>query len=119
VAIRYSVRLRFEPSDPRQGIFFVAEDRQVVPAGAVAMNGPKQLIFLVPSLPPSRYTLEARATPDDSSEVRAGQLDHQLTVAAAAAQPDLPQGETEAQAACPEAKDSAPLTKGSLPFDQR
>ena len=112
-------RLRFDPNDPRQGIFFVAEDRRAVPAGTVAMNRPKQLIFLVPPLPPGSYTLEVRATADDSNEVRAGQLGRRLTVAVATAEADLAQWEAAGPAACPEAKDSAPLSKGSLPFDQR
>ena len=73
-------RLKFDPADPNQGIFFVA------PAGearvqVVARNKPGELIFMVPALPAADYTLEVRATVHSSEDVRTGALEATLTVA--------------------------------------
>jgi hypothetical protein len=54
-------RLRFDPSDPTQGIFFVnGSATRVTVAGK---NDPSELIFLIPaSLTPGDYSLEVRST---------------------------------------------------------
>ena len=77
-----------------------------------AENNPRRLIFQVPNLPAGSYSLEVRATADDSDDVRAGSLDKRLTVVPPAADPAVgavPAGLAEQ---CPEGK-------GRLPFNQR
>jgi hypothetical protein len=76
--------LSFDPSDPRQGIFFVAvADNQATRVEQVAQNHPAALIFLVPPLPPGAYWLEVRARPyERSPDIRAGRLQARLRVEA-------------------------------------
>jgi hypothetical protein len=104
--------LKFDPHDPRQGIFFVGEDRRAIPCSVAAENSPKRLIFQVPDLPAGSYSLEVRATADDSDDVRAGTLGKRLTVVAEAAGPAAGAAPAELAEQCPEGK-------GRLPSDQR
>jgi hypothetical protein len=76
----YGIRLKFDPADPRQGVFFIGADRRATRAGPAAENHPKQVILLVPPLAPGDYTLEVRARAEDSDEVRSGRLPATLTV---------------------------------------
>jgi hypothetical protein len=76
----YGGRLKFDPADPCQGVFFVAADRRATRVALAAENRPKQLIFLVPPLAPGDYTLEVRARAEDSDDVRTGRFHHTLTV---------------------------------------
>ena len=76
----YGTRLKFDPADPRQGVFFVAGDGRATRVGPSAENHPKQLIFLVPPLAPGDYALEVRARAEDSGDVRTGRLHYTLTV---------------------------------------
>jgi hypothetical protein len=78
------LRLKFDPTDPLQGIFFVSPDRSATRVAYVAENRPRQLLFLVPPLPAGSYTLEVRARGEDSPDVRTGQVRATLTVPAAA-----------------------------------
>jgi hypothetical protein len=80
-------RLAFDPQDPQQGIFFRGADAQSTPAVSVAVNRERELIFLVPALPPGDYALEVRAAAEDSARVRAGQLSGLLTVLVTAPPP--------------------------------
>jgi hypothetical protein len=54
-------RLKFDPADPAQGIFFVnGSDNRV---SVVGHNGPSRLMFIVPAgLTPGDYRLEVRST---------------------------------------------------------
>lgn len=74
-------RLKYEPNDTRQGIFFIdgagAETRVTV----ISYNKPKSLHFQIPApLATGAYTLEVRAVVRGSSNVRAGTLPHTLQV---------------------------------------
>jgi hypothetical protein len=73
-------RLKFDPADPDQGIFFLAEDGSATPVAFVGKNMPAELFFTVPTLAVGEYVLEVRAVPRDASELRCGRLKAMLTV---------------------------------------
>ncbi len=85
----YGARLKFDPSDPRQGIFFIAADKTETRAGCAAENVPQQLIFLIPPLLAGTYTLEVRNLAEDSLALRRGSLGYALTVTAPGS-PEVP-----------------------------
>ena len=75
-------RLKFDPDDTAQGIFFIAEDGTETRVSVVGRNKPGELMFLVPDgLASGEYRLEVRAILKGSKEVRRGRLDEVLTVA--------------------------------------
>ena len=72
-------RLKFDPSDPEQGIFFVAAGGTTTRVEVVAQNKPRHLIFMVPAgLSPGPYALVVRAT--FKGKLRQGELLASLTV---------------------------------------
>lgn len=74
-------RLKFDPEDDAQGIFFVADDSTETKAAVVGRNKPADLMFMVPGdLDAGEYTLEVRAAVYGSDDVRVGALDEPLTV---------------------------------------
>ncbi len=74
-------RLKFDPADANQGVFFVAEGGGAVRVDVVGGNKPGELMFLAPAVMASGdYTLEVRATIRGSEDVRTGTLDATLTV---------------------------------------
>jgi hypothetical protein len=74
-------RLKFDPNDANQGIYFIAADGTETKVTIVGRNKPAELMFIVPdSLTAGDYTLEVRAIVS-GDEVRAGTLDAALTVA--------------------------------------
>ena len=56
-------RLKYDPTDPTQGIFFVNEARQETAVTLTAKISPSELIFVIPLLPPGTYTLVLRNCP--------------------------------------------------------
>jgi len=74
-------RLRFDPSDPEQGVFFIAPAGTATRVETMVKNRLRELIFVVPALPAGPYTLEVRAKPQDADDLRAGALEYTLTVA--------------------------------------
>lgn len=73
-------RLKFDPADLTQGIFFVAAGGKVTQTGVVGKNDPSELMFLVPaSLKPGDYNLEIRSAMGNGT-VRTGLLADVLTV---------------------------------------
>ncbi len=75
-------RLKFNPADPQQGIFFIASDDTETRVAIVGKNKPGELLFLVPDgLASGEYLLEVRAILKGGTEVRHGRLDAVLTVA--------------------------------------
>ena len=52
-------RLKFDPADPAQGIFFVAADRRETRVEEIARNRPAELILRVPPLAAGTYPLVA------------------------------------------------------------
>jgi|SaaInl7_200m_RNA_FD_contig_31_2413020_length_980_multi_10_in_0_out_0_1 hypothetical protein len=74
-------RLKFDPVEADQGIFFIAADATETKVTIVGGNKPAELMFLIPdTLVAGDYTLEVRATIHDASDVRLGSLDAVLTV---------------------------------------
>jgi len=74
-------RLKFDPTDLQQGIFFIAEDGTETRVAIVGQNKPGDLMFLVPdSLTSGEYRLEVRTVFKGGSEIRSGALDVTLTV---------------------------------------
>lgn len=73
-------KLKFDPADPTQGIFFTASDRSLNRVEIVGRNTSVDLMFLVPTnLLPGDYTLEIRSTLNSGS-LRTGSLNVSLTV---------------------------------------
>jgi hypothetical protein len=73
-------RLRFEASDPAQGIIFLDPEGGETGVRVLATNTPRELVFLVPPLAPGSYKLEVRAGFCDNEDVRRGTLGSKLTV---------------------------------------
>lgn len=73
-------RLRFDPADPTQGVFFVGSDRTATRATSIILNKPSHLILEVPALAPGTYHLEVRARPYRCPDLLTGHLDTALTV---------------------------------------
>ena len=75
-------RLKVDPDDPEQGIFFIAEDGQASRVEVIAKNVYSELIFLVPAnLSPGAYRLQVRAL-FNQSDLRADHLGQKLTITA-------------------------------------
>jgi hypothetical protein len=71
-------RLKFDPADPAQGIFFV--NGTTTRVSVVGHNGPSKLMFLVPAgLAPGDYNLEIRSTMGNGT-LHAGLLPETLSV---------------------------------------
>jgi hypothetical protein len=73
-------RLKFDPADDNQGIFFVAEDGSATQVDVIGRNKPAELMFTVPTLASGDYRLEVRAAVYGSQQVRTGALPMTLTV---------------------------------------
>ena len=74
-------RLKFDPTDPQQGIFFIAEDGTEWRVATVGRNVPGELLFLVPDdLTAGAYRLEVRTIFRGRRHVRKGMLDATLVV---------------------------------------
>lgn len=72
-------RLKFDPADPEQGVFFIG-DNDAVRISTIMSNKAGELIFLIPTLPAGEYRLEVRAS--FGSTTRSGLLRYPLTVPA-------------------------------------
>ena len=72
-------RLKYDHSDPQQGLFFVAGDNTETRVEVVGTNKPSELMFLIPALAPGEYTLRVRAS-FGTNDVRAGDLDAVLSM---------------------------------------
>ena len=83
MAVLMGHRLRFKAEEEAEGIFIVSEDGSAVKAGAVAINKPGRLVFMIPAdLAGGEYSLEVRASQPGGSDVRTGILDETLYAAA-------------------------------------
>jgi hypothetical protein len=92
IGILRGYRLKFDPTDPEQGILFVPKEQglqtdpaRAVRVPAVAQNTSRKLIFTVPALPPGDYQLRVRAILRRRTDLREGTLLAMLTVAEAGA----------------------------------
>ncbi len=72
--------LRYDPTDPAQGVFFVAADSTATPSDELLDNRPAKLIVRVPALAAGTYKIEVRAGYNDNGTIRTGELDKVLTV---------------------------------------
>ena len=74
-------RLKFDPADPTEGIFFVDNVGAATKVTAVQKNKPGELVFMNPALSGAEnpYTLEVRAHFSINGELRTGILDYELT----------------------------------------
>lgn len=73
-------RLKFDSSDPAQGIYLVAADGVETKVITIARNMPGQLDFLVPVLNSGEYKLEVRAILYKGKELKKSVLQGVLTV---------------------------------------
>jgi nucleoid DNA-binding protein len=76
----YGNRLKFDRSDPDQGIFLLGENRGVLRVRVVDENQPRKLIFLLPLLPAGAYRLAVRAACCGSRNLETGFLSMPLVV---------------------------------------
>ena len=73
-------RLKFDISDPAQGIYLIAADGLETKVTTIARNMPAQLDFLVPVLISGEYKLEVRAIIYKGKELKKSALQGVLTV---------------------------------------
>ncbi len=76
----YGYRLRVDPADPRQGIYFIAADGTAIRIEEISWNMPGRLIFINPALPAGEYRLEVRTLNYAGDEVQSGPLPDKLVV---------------------------------------
>lgn len=75
-------RLKFDPADAAQGIFFIAADGTETQVAIVGRNKPADLMFMVPdTLTAGEYTVEVRVILPNRTDLRVGALEDPLTVA--------------------------------------
>jgi len=72
--------LKFDPSDPDQGIFLIAGNGAETRISLVSYNKPSRLDFLVPGLAKGIYRLEVRAIIKNTKIIRKGSLSGEVTV---------------------------------------
>ncbi|WP_299584656.1 DNA-binding domain-containing protein [uncultured Sunxiuqinia sp.] len=70
--------LKFDPSDPAQGIFFIDATNNEAKVTVVSLNKPGELHFLVPPLPPGEFEVEVRTLIYGHKNISAGRLDAKL-----------------------------------------
>jgi len=77
-------KLKFNPDDPTEGIFFVDCNGVATKADMIVKNKPSELMCMIPALTAAAnpYTLETRARFSSGGPLRSGSIDHQLTVSA-------------------------------------
>ncbi|MBI9034070.1 MAG: DUF4469 domain-containing protein [Bacteroidales bacterium] len=75
-------RLKFNPAEATQGIFFIATDNTNYKVDMITVNKPSELHFLTPDLPAGDYQLQVRTVLRDTAQLRTGTLEYTLTVQA-------------------------------------
>lgn len=78
-AIIRGKHLKFDPSDPGQGIFFIPENKPGIKAEIIHVNSFSQLVFIIPNLEPGAYRV-CVANNSLSNDVRTGELDARLLI---------------------------------------
>ena len=74
-------RLKFDPADAAQGLYFVAANGTATKVAKVKTNTPAELLFVVPAtLTAGSYRLEVRAKYKGSDNLRVGPLDGNAVV---------------------------------------
>ncbi len=82
--------LKFDETDPSQGIFVISEDGQEVRVQVVSVNRPRLPSFQLPMLAPGVYELEVRAIPYRSRNLYSQCLYEKLFVPEALPATELP-----------------------------
>lgn len=73
--------LSFDPADPAQGIFIIAESGTETKATTLIRHKPGELIFMIPSgISAGTYRLEVRSNLRNGKQIRTGALPFSLTV---------------------------------------
>jgi len=72
--------LKYDASDPTQGIFFVANDATETRVEVISLNKPGELHFLAPALAAGTYHVEVRAILNGRKEISTGRLDAEISV---------------------------------------
>jgi len=74
-------RLKVDPADQQQGVFFVAaSDGAETRATMMMRNKPADLMFMVPALASGDYEIEVRTITTQDGVVRRGRLRHVVSV---------------------------------------
>lgn len=73
-------RLKFDLTDPTQGVFLISETNQEFRVNTVSRNKPAQIDFLIPQLAPGNYRIELRSVIYKGKELRTGTLPCELSV---------------------------------------
>ncbi len=74
-------RLKYNPNDPQQGVFFIDSAGAATRVDMIVRNKPGELNFLIPAtLAAGAYTLEVRALLSRTTQLRTGLLPHTLQV---------------------------------------
>ncbi len=75
-------RLKINPEEDEQGVFFIAEDGTETKASTLIRNKPSNLIFMIPTgMAAGAYRLEVRTVFQNGKTLRAGSLNSTLIVA--------------------------------------
>ena len=77
----YGSVLKFDPDDPAQGVFFVAQDGSETRATVYSHVGDKRVHFLIPPGLTGAQRLLVRAQPRFAPQVRQGELSQELEAA--------------------------------------
>ena len=72
--------LKYDASDPAQGIFFVANDATEARVEVISLNKPGELHFLAPALAAGDYRVEVRTIMKGHKELSSGRLDADIAV---------------------------------------
>lgn len=81
VGILLGENLKFDESDPTQGIFFLGAGGTEEQVSVIIRNVPTELIFEIPdTIVSGEYSLEVRAKIRNGNELREGELEPKLTV---------------------------------------
>jgi len=80
IAVIKGSRLKFDSTDDKQGIFFVAADGTETKVANVSRNKPSELHFLLPALAAGEYSVEVRVMFKNTKVLKVGRLLSNLTV---------------------------------------
>lgn len=80
IAVIRGSRLKFDNTDDKQGIFFIAADGAETKVANVSRNKPSELHFLVPPLAAGEYSVEVRVLLKNTKEIKTGALMGKVSV---------------------------------------
>lgn len=76
------LRLKFDPNDPEQGVFFISQDnpKNVIRVTSYGSIKPSIIHFLIPSLQTGIYTISVKTILKNHKSIREGKLPDSITV---------------------------------------